>query len=313
MPPFRSPQPKSPVPLLGTSASAWIASTLASFLMLTLACDANLAPPDEHSDDTWTKSPKRGLAYDLLDSADLAALSPGVSWWYNWYQQTQVATEDSYIHDLRFIPMLWGGAPSLPEVTRIKSQFLDVPETTYLLVMNEPNLVDQANRSPEQAAQDWLLYEALVQDLEADGFQVVLVGPALNWGTMDGYEDPVIWMDAFLETFQHNYGRLPRLDHLAFHWYDYGLSAQLDRLSKYGLPIWVTEMANWNANIQTEAEMIQEMTTMVAVCESREDVFRYAWFIGRGHWNRPTYLFAEEPGVLTALGQAYLELPYQQP
>src|SRR5271155_2762830 len=30
------------------------------------------------------KSAKRGVAYDLADPADFAALSPGVSWWYNW-------------------------------------------------------------------------------------------------------------------------------------------------------------------------------------------------------------------------------------
>lgn len=34
---------------------------------------------------------------------------------------------------------------------------------------------------------------------------------------------------------------------LAFHWYDYGLSAQLDRLIKYNKQIWFTEMANWNS------------------------------------------------------------------
>ena len=27
---------------------------------------------------------KRGVAYDLASPNDLAALSPGVSWWYNW-------------------------------------------------------------------------------------------------------------------------------------------------------------------------------------------------------------------------------------
>jgi hypothetical protein len=30
------------------------------------------------------KSVKRGIAYDLASPADLVALSPGVSWWYNW-------------------------------------------------------------------------------------------------------------------------------------------------------------------------------------------------------------------------------------
>ena len=33
---------------------------------------------------TPTKSPKRGIAYDLASAADLQVLFPGVSWWYNW-------------------------------------------------------------------------------------------------------------------------------------------------------------------------------------------------------------------------------------
>jgi hypothetical protein len=50
---------------------------------------------------------------------------------------------------------------------------------------------------------------------------------------------------------------------------------------------------------------------MVALCESRADVFRYAWFTGRGGAdldNRFTTLLGAD-GELTALGRHYLSLP----
>ena len=41
-------------------------------------------------------------------------------------------------------------------------------------------------------------------------------------------------------------------------------------------------MANWNPNINSYQKQAEQMVQMVAICESRDDVFRYAWFIGRG-------------------------------
>ena len=43
------------------------------------------------------KSAKRGIAYDLADPADFAALSPGVSWWYNWGTQPDGGAPTDYI------------------------------------------------------------------------------------------------------------------------------------------------------------------------------------------------------------------------
>jgi putative glycosyl hydrolase len=76
-------------------------------------------------------------------------------------------------------------------------------------------------------------------------YNVKIVGPQITWGTMTGFTDPVVWMDAFIAAYQAaNGGRSPQIDYLAFHWYDYGLSGQLDRLTKYGKQFWITEFAN---------------------------------------------------------------------
>jgi len=279
-----------------------------------LSCERETTKPTGDPDTTVTleKSPKRGISYNLTHPLDLDTLKSGVSWWYNWYYQTD-APEGYYDdYQMEYIPMLWGGSPSLQSVTAVKSFILDHPEIDYLLVMNEPNLVDQANRTPQQAASDWIIYEQVIADLANQGRDIKLVGPAMNWGTLENYSDPVVWLDDFYAQFQAVYGREPLIDYLAFHWYDYGLAGQLDRLQKYEKQIWITEMANWNANINSYARQIEQMQQMVAICESRDDIFRYAWFIGRGGSfdDRFTYLFEPEPGVLTQLGEVYINLPY---
>ena len=234
-----------------------------------------------------------------------------MSWWYNWGIKPGAAgTVDALAaaYQVDYFPMLWDENADPAAMT---AYLLANPGIRYLLLMNEPNLTDQANLSPVDAAIQWPKYEAVAK---ATG--VKLVGPAITWGTLPGYADPVVWMDAFIDAFQdRNGGRSPQIDYLAFHWYDYGLAGQLDRLLKYGKPFWVTEMANWHspadgAQIDTLAKQKAQMTDMVALCEGRADVFRYAWFTGR---------LADDPhfdsllgadGVLTELGQLYLSLPY---
>jgi hypothetical protein len=257
------------------------------------------------------KSAKRGIAYALGSAADYAALAPGISWWYDWSSAPEGGTvsELRSRHGMDFIPMLWNQDFNDASITQM---LLANPGIDYLLALNEPNLIGQATRTPQQAAELWPRIEAIAQ---ATG--VKIVGPQITWGTLAGYQDPVVWMDAFLAAYRGaNAGRSPQIDYLGFHWYDYGLAGQLDRLMKYGKPFWVTEMANWhvgdgNAAIDSIEKQMVQMTEMVALCESRADVFRYAWFTGRGGAdldNRFTTLLGAD-GELTALGRHYLSLP----
>ena len=260
----------------------------------------------------FVKSPKRGLAYDLVSANDFAALSPGVSWWYNWGSQPNVNAPVDYRtqYNMDFVPMLWGKSFN---ATTIENYLQAHSSVKYILVLNEPNLVDQANVSPQEAAALWPQYEAI-----AAHTGVKIVGPAMTWGTMTNYWDPVVWLDAFYAAYRNaNNNRDPQIDYLAFHWYDYGLAGQLDRLTKYGKPFWVTEFANWHnkqdgAQIDTLAKQITQMTDMVAVCENRSDVFRYSWFIGR--WNPDPHFTSllGADGQLTDLGKKYINLPFKQ-
>lgn len=198
-------------------------------------------------------------------------------------------------------------------MAQVKSFILSHTEIKYLLVVNEPNLVDQANRTPDQAASDWIKYEQVISDLAAEQRTVYLVEPAMNWGTMTNYSDPITWLDAFYAAYKSaNGGRVPRIEYLAFHWYDYGFAAQLDRLQKYGKQIWIAEMANWNPQINSYQKQAAQMVEMVNICETRSDVFRYAWFIGLGilQDSKFTYLFNSGSGELNELGKLYISLPF---
>ncbi len=282
-------------------------------VLLLGSCNNDESGPTENQNNLLNieKSKKRGLSYNLVDAPDLDTLKSGVSWWYNWYFKTDAPDGYYESYQMEFIPMLWGRNNS-NDYLEVKQFILDHPEIDYLLVLNEPNLVDQVNLTPSQAVSEWIKYENLISELAALNRTIYLVGPAMTWGTMSNYWDPVVWLDAFYSAYRlATDGNDPKIDYLAFHWYDYGLEAQLDRLSKYGKKIWITEMANWNSQINSYEKQKEQMSQMVALCESRDDVFRYAWFIGRGSFSgKFTYLFNASPGDLNDLGKHYISLPY---
>lgn len=279
--------------------------------------DAQSGPPDafdvvDARPVTPNRSAKRGIAYNLRDSGDFEALSAGVSWWYNWGPSPDIGGPDEVgaRFGMDYMPMLWNG--NFDDARTVELLRAN-PGVRYLLLLNEPNLTDQANMRPQAAAVLWPRYEAV-----AATTGVQLVGPAITWGTLAGYNDPVVWMDAFYAEYRaRNDGRDPRIDYLAFHWYDYGLGGQLDRLRKYGKTFWVTEFANWHSgdgpHIDTVEAQKAQMTEMVAECESRADVFRYAWFTGR--WENDVHhtSLLGASGELTALGRHYVSLPFTNP
>lgn len=181
-----------------------------------------------------TRSWKRGVAYAMTQDADFEALAPKVSWWYNWHHTASTA---AMYKNMEFVPMCWNFNcdKSTIEASIAKHS------SNYLLVLNEPNLLDQANMDPVTAATNWPQYEAI-----AASTGVKLVGPAMTYGTTSGYHSPITWLDEFFAACNSKYGRDCQVDMLAVHWYDYGLDGLLNSLMKYKRKFWVTEMANWH-------------------------------------------------------------------
>lgn len=88
------------------------------------------------------------------------------------------------------------------------------------------------------------------------------------------------------------------------------MSGYIDDARKYGKPIWVTEFANWEAGV-TPASQQNYLAGTTNFLERNPDVFRYAWFIGRGS-GAAVYPYIDlygANGEMTELGQVYLDVP----
>ena len=247
-------------------------------------------------------SSARGIAYALTDSLDFAALSPHVGWWYNWYHSSDMTRN---VTGMDFVPMAWNF--NFDHATLVES--IRRHDSQYLLVLNEPNLHDQANTVPSVAAANWYKYENVARETG-----VKIVGPQMNFGTVAGYEDPVVWMDEFIALHNSTHGRWPQMDYIGFHWYDYGMALFLDRMAEYNRHFWVTEFTNWHTaedwTIDTPQKQAVEVVNMVSTLENRMDVHRYAWFTGRRtDDSHHCSLFESNAGNLSLVGQTYISQP----
>lgn len=254
-----------------------------------------------------TRSAKRGVAFNFsqFPNEDIAALSPVVSWCYNWGLQPS-STEISNLldaADVEFIPMAWNGINE----AQIRAYKQSHPQCEYILAFNEPNLTDQANMTPARAAEKWPELKNLATEL---GLKIV--SPAMNYGTLSGYSDPVKWLDDFFEL-------VPITDvcAIALHCYMPAASAMhsyIHRFDKYGLPIWMTEFCSWDSpNPQSVNAQMDYMSETLVMLEADPNVERYAWFIPRAGGAVDSYPYMQllsktDIGKLSPQGEVYAAL-----
>lgn len=224
------------------------------------------------------KSPKRGVAFNLNSFEDAALLAPYISWDYNWANGMQDDLMPSFLdaNNVEYCPMAWS---SNYNASRIRAYVAAHPSTQYLLGFNEPNLTDQANMTPAKAAEYWPAVVALAKELN-----LKLVAPAMNYGTLNGYWDPIKWMDEFLAQPGVS---IDDIDVMALHCYmtsPEGLKSFVQRFEKYNKPIWMTEFCAWDANAKSPNSVDEQINYMCEVLNYFEQspvVERYAWFIPR--------------------------------
>jgi PKD repeat protein len=245
-------------------------------------------------------SPKRGMAYGNHSIADLNAVKPGISWWYNWTSDPDAAIKNYYSSQgIEYVPMLWNDSYTVANI------IANMPAgTKYILAYNEPNFNVEANMTPAQAAAAWPKIEQIAA---AKNLQIISAAAAYCGGgvCIPGYTDPVKWHDDF-------FALCPtcKVDFIAFHNYEPtvgGLTALTANLKKYGRPIWVTEFAYWDA--ATNAAKKTYLQNAVSDFENDPDIYRYSWFAGRSSSN-PSVSILGGDGVLTSLGTAYIGAPY---
>ena len=243
--------------------------------VLTTGCQSEHEPSvDPQVVSAMPKSPKRGVAFNFSNIADLPLLSPYISWDYNWGNVTSDASALWFdANEMDFCPMCWNGNYSADGIRAFVAAH---PNTKYLLAFNEPNLKDQANMVPSKAAELWAPVVALAKELN-----LKLVSPAMNYGTVAGYSDPIRWLDEFFAQ--------PGVDindiyAISIHCYMASASAlqgYVEMFEKYGKPIWLTEFCAWDPVPGSVETQMNYMCTVLNYLETHSSVERYAWFIPR--------------------------------
>ena len=249
------------------------------------------------------RSNKRGICFNSMYEADFAAIKPGISWAYNWGAGGYNAALDKAATDagVRYYPMVWRGGGE----SAIRNYKKAHPECDYILSFNEPNLTDQANMTPAQAAANWGALKALAKELN-----MKIVAPAMNYGTLPGYSDPIHWLDEF---FRQPGVSIDDVDALAVHCYMNSPSAIksfVERFRKYNKPVWMTEFCAWegdNISVERQAEY---MSSVISYFEAEPLVEYYAWFKYDGSTTaHPRYGLRQSgntKGELSKLGTIYV-------
>jgi len=249
------------------------------------------------------KSAKRGVAFSFTQVTDLPLMSPYISWDYNW---GNTPSNDAALwfdsNEMDYCPMCWNGNYNADAIRAFVAAH---PNTKYLLGFNEPNLTDQANMTPAQAAAIWSPVVALAKELN-----LKLVSPAMNYGTLAGYSDPIKWLDEFFAQ--------PNVDindiyAISIHCYMSSTSAvqgYVEKFEKYNKPIWMTEFCAWDPVPGSVTTQMDYMCAVLNYLEANPKVERYAWFIPRSgnKVDSPPYmqlLTHDYPADLTDLGKMY--------
>lgn len=280
---------------------SWWGLLCAAFFFI--SCEGSSPTLDHPS--TMQKSAKRGVSFNFTNIQDLPLLSPAISWSYNWandQNSTSALWFDTNAMD--FCPMCWNGSYSADKIRQYVQQH---PNTKYLLGFNEPNLTDQCNMTPAQAAGPWQEVVALAKELN-----LKLISPAMNYGTLAGYHDPIKWFDEFFALPNVS---LDDIHAIAIHCYMASPSAVKDyikKFEKYGKPIWMTEFCAWDPVPSNVEKQMDYMCSVLNHMEQNPHVERYAWFMPRtsGKVDSPPYmqlLTHGSPVELTPLGQIFTQ------
>lgn len=255
------------------------------------------------------KSDKRGVCTNFSSDPMVGLMGPGISWVYNWAHSRLSDHHKKQLDDaeVQFIPMVWSGNANTDNLIYHKN---NVPGLEYVLGYNEPNLTDQANMTPAQTAAIWPQLKAAAQ---AAGLKII--SPAVNYGTLPGYSDPVVWLDEF---FKQPGVSIDDIDGIAVHCYMSSAGAVksfIGKFDKYNKPIWLTEFCAWDKGTNADSQTAF-LSDICQYLEADPRVAKYAWFkdingastpSGLAH---PSYDLIEKgnPMGLTVAGEVYVNM-----
>lgn len=249
---------------------------------------------------------KMGVASaSYLNTHPVRLSTTGASWVYDWYPEAP--PDDA---GMQWVPMVPDASAVDPHVLKYLAEAAHTGAAKYLLGFNEPDIKDEADMTPEQAANLW-------PKLESTGLQLGSPAPARPY---DG------WLAQFMQLARE---RHLRVNFLTLHYYqDFtnpgavgSLRSQLIKIhNTYRKPIWITEIGA--ENIRAAGRTMKSTPTTVAAADYLRKLFkmlnalpfveRYAWFTDYSSQN-PAWKVGElfsPAGRLSQTGKAFQQMAY---
>ena len=257
-----------------------------------------------------------------LTVSDLNVLAPGVSWYYNWGARQTV-----FHPDMEFLPMAWGRDDHLVDLGQYLTQY---PQTSTVLVANEPNLPGQMDVPPLEAAE----YIRRTRTVAGPRRRVVgahfAAGPTVTdfRNTMHLALNDIGGLHVTgIHTYEESTGGFLYWASLWPHLMDNPGTGGVEGWPLNGPPppsqVWVKEInIGMTSPPQSETQVIDYMLYAIDLLERDPRVERYAWwkdrrrFTGSGDFTRPpshNIRDVQTNGALTALGRHYVEMPVHDP
>jgi hypothetical protein len=263
--------------------------------------------------DAQVQSRKRGIAVKTMSAADFEAVAPGVSWYYNW-GTTPLAKPVDVTMD--FIPMAWNGSSS--SQTSISSYLAAGNRPWRVFALNEPNMTNQAFMTPSNSAITFKQVKAI-----CDPYNIPVIAPHMAIGTSASQSlpptyDPIMGPNyvyttqwPFLNAFLYYCGSTTPAGVSSHSYGGYGEITWLLSTMHADYPtqtVWLTEFNNWASS---DAAALATLIPSVDYCERMPWVEGYSWFMSRITGD-PYDSLLSGSGVLTAAGQAYVQMPVHQ-
>ncbi len=291
----------------------------AAFLLLALVLvDDGLAQIQIVNCDAPVQSRKRGIAVNTLSTADFQALAPGVSWFYDWGINNWTVPSGVA---MSYIPMVWSDYSGYQSAI---SSYLTAGNRPWrVFAINEPNLLGQAYMTPAATATAFLQVQAICAP-----YNIPVICPHMAEGTAANQSitayDPIQGSNVtyttetpYLQAFMYYCGSSPPPGMSDHSYGGYGDLTYWTGLMNSDFPtqtVWVTEFnpSGISGGISSSAQVLANLIPSVDYCERTPWIEGYSWFMSRITGDTNDSLLTSTSGVLTAAGQAYVQMPVHE-
>jgi hypothetical protein len=232
--------------------------------------------------------------------------SVGARWAYDWSPSSPLAGST-----VEYVPMAWGARSVTSADLAAWRAASRSGRAAWLLGFNEPDMVAQANMTPDAAVALW-------PRLASTGLRLASPAVASPWTPSQTHPERT-WLDDFMIQAR---ARGLRIDAIALHFYgDWTDPANVSSIehalekvhARWHRPVWVTEIGTlpawrWEGrdphSAPTTALARAYLRRVIAMLSAHSWVARVAWFMDRCSGDCGSSSLFDQGGHATALGRA---------